>query len=132
MEQVTNRPRQSPRQRIPIRLVLEHRRQRVWHRRAGKRDAARHHLVQHAAKRPEVGSLVDHRASHLFRAHVRCRAEQRAVARAANRHGRRLSQIGCGIVGVELRQAEVEDFDDPPDVILMLAGFRSRWTIPFS
>ena len=37
---------------------------------ASKRRAAGQHLIQHAAERPDVGSLVDRLSSRLFRAHV--------------------------------------------------------------
>ena len=40
----------------PVRLLVEHRADRVGHAVGGKRRSARHHLVQHDAERPDVGA----------------------------------------------------------------------------
>ena len=91
------------------------------------------HLVEHAAERPDVGPLVDRLAARLLRAHVR----------AACR-GRRPSRVpptvivgdcvrsGRGVARAAFARPKSSTFTMPSGVILMLAGFRSRWTMPFS
>jgi hypothetical protein len=107
---------------------------RVGHRLARKRSASRQHLVQHASERPDVGALVDRLAARLLRAHVGEGAENDALTRAADRHRRRLRQILTRrrIARRRLRQAEVEHLHDAGWRDLILAGLRSRWTMPFS
>ena len=54
------------RQRLPVRLVVDNRRNDVRHRLARKRLLARQHLVEHAAECPDVGSLVHGFATRLL------------------------------------------------------------------
>ena len=73
--------------------------------------APRQHLVQHDAKRPEVGALIDGQALSLFGRHVHNRADDQAVHRAGR------ARDGDGIRGREIldrpREAEIEDLHDP-------------------
>ena len=79
----------------------------------GECRAARQHLVEHAAERPDVRPLVDRLPARLLRAHVGRRPENHPVTRAADAGSRRLCQIRAGgIAARRLRQAEVEDLDD--------------------
>ena len=69
------------------------------------------------------------KAARLFGAHVCRRAHDDANARRSSR----AREVGClAVAAHRLGKAEVEDLDAPSGVILMLAGFRSRWMIPLS
>ena len=57
-------------QRLPVWLTLENSSDRVGQRVSLKRMPARQQLIQHAAKRPDVGLLVDRFTPHLLGAHV--------------------------------------------------------------
>ena len=78
-QQLANRRRRVRRQRAPLGLAFENRRNRVRDGLARKRGASRQHLVQHAPERPDVGALVDGLTARLLRAHVGGRAEDRAA-----------------------------------------------------
>ena len=74
--------------------------------------AAREHLVEHAAERPDVGPLVDRLSARLLGAHVGRGPEDDAFARAADRDRRRLRQVRCRVVaGDRFREPEVEHLD---------------------
>jgi hypothetical protein len=60
---------------IPMGLAADDGGNRVGHVLARKRARARQHLVEHASERPDVTALVGRLPFGLFRAHVRCRAE---------------------------------------------------------
>ena len=100
-----------------------------------KGRASGEHLEQHAAKRPDVGALVDRLAARLLRTHVGGGAENdaRAVSIA-----RRSCVDAADAVEPPLSicdrfgEPEVEHLDRAVRVILMFAGLRSRWTMPFS
>ena len=93
--------------RRPVRLASQDRRNRVRHRLAWKRRMAGQHFVQHTAKCPDVGALVDGLPSRLLRTHVGRRAEDGPFLRAAHGHGRRLQ-----LAGRRLREAEVQHLHD--------------------
>ena len=65
------------------------------------------HFVQHTAKCPDVGALVDRLPSRLLRTHVGRRAEDGPFLRAAHGHRRRLQ-----LAGRRLREAEVQHLHD--------------------
>ena len=67
------------RQRRPVRVRLQHRRQHVRDRLALERAPAREHLEEHAAERPDVGALVDRlaRAPAPAPCRPRCRGSRR-------------------------------------------------------
>ena len=111
----------------PVGLTLENLPNRVRHRLAGKGDAPGQHLVEHAAERPDVGALVDHLPTRLFRAHVGGRAENRPLP-ACRRSGR--TPTPSALAGFASPKSST--FTTPSGVILMFAGFRSRWMIPLS
>jgi hypothetical protein len=80
------------RQRAPIGLASDHRRQRVAEVVAGEGALAGEHLVDHATERPEVGAPVDRHPASLFRRHVGRRPEQHSHLgrRGGERKRRRL------------------------------------------
>ena len=69
------------RQRVPVRLALQHARQRVGEVLALERTPPRQHLVEDGAKRPHVAPLVRGAALRLFRAHVRRGAQNHTCQR---------------------------------------------------
>ena len=83
-QQIADAARRRRRQRLPVDVALEHVRERVRDGLLGERRAARQHLEQDAAERPDVGALVERPAARLFRAHVRRRAEDRPPAHRAS------------------------------------------------
>ena len=98
--------------------------------------AAGQHLVQHAAERPDVGALVDRLAARLLGAHVGRGAENHARRVVA---GDRDASATCDEVRRRRRSRPAtfaspksSTFTVPSGVILMLAGFRSRWMMPCS
>ena len=110
----------------PVGLALENLRDRVRDGLTGKREAAGQHLVEHAAERPDVGALVDALTARLLRAHVGGGAEDRAVARLGQVRDARRRRVAA------FARPKSSTFTTPSGVILMFAGFRSRWTMPFS
>jgi len=100
------------RQCVPQRLGAENGSDGVGDGVALERDAARQHLVQHTAECPDVGPLVDELSPRLFGAHVGGRAEDHAVARAADRDRRRMREIGARFLNGSLGQPEVQHLDD--------------------
>ena len=69
----------------PVRFALEDRGHRVGHGFPIERLPAGQHLVEDAAKGPDVGALVDRPAARLLGAHVGRGAENDAVVSAAER-----------------------------------------------
>ena len=69
------------RQRRPVRFAVENSRDRVRDRLARERASPGQHFIEHAAERPDIGSLVDRLAARLLGAHVRAGAEDHAVVR---------------------------------------------------
>ena len=97
-------------------------------------DPRGEHLVEHAAKRPHVAALVGRAALRLLRAHVgggaenhallcRLRGQRRRVCQST-RLGGRTAARSC------FASPKSSTFTAPSAVSMMLAGFRSRWTIP--
>ena len=75
-----------------------------------KRGAAGEHLIEHAPKRPDVGSLVDDLSTRLLRTHVGGGAEDHALTRPVHCHRRRLREVGHrSFAGHHFCQPEVED-----------------------
>ena len=62
-------------QRVPVRLALEHRGERVGHVLSGEGAPAGQHLVEHASEGPDVAALVRRPALRLLGRHVGRRAE---------------------------------------------------------
>ncbi len=71
----------------PIRVRLEHRRQRVRYRVAAEQVPAREQFVEHHAEAPDVGALIHRVAARLFGGHVGRRAQDHPGQRAP--HGQR-------------------------------------------
>ena len=80
LQQSPNAWRAFGRQRLPVRLALENRGDRVGDGVAGERRAAGEHFVEHAAERPDVRPPVERLATRLFRAHVGRGAQDRPLA----------------------------------------------------
>ena len=118
----------------PVRLALEDARERIGHRRTSKRALARQHLVEHAAKRPDIGAFVHRQPARLLRAHVRRRAEDDARLRPVRRDGRRPARDQAQLHRrrPSFASPKSSTFTAPAGVIFMLAGLRSRWTMPLS
>ena len=123
--------RRAGRKRRPVRLALEHGGDGVRDRRARERLASRQHLVEDAAEGPDVGALVDRRAPRLFGAHECGRAEHDAVdsSRACASSPEALASPASERT---LAIPKSRTLTSPSRVILMFAGFRSRWTMPRS
>ena len=91
------------------------------------------HFVQHAAERPDVRALVDRLPARLFGAHVGGRAENHAFARRRRRSPSATastSRVPTRSPADALARPKSSTLTTPSGVILMFAGFRSRWTIP--
>ena len=123
----------------PVGLPREHGRQHVGDRLAAEQPLAREHLVEKGAEGPDVRALVDRLAAGLLGRHVGRGAEDEAGGGAGVGEGRGLREVGRAAgervarPGPGLGEAEVEDLDlARPGVTLTFAGFRSRWTMPFS
>ena len=121
------------RQRVPVRFASQNGDDGVRDCVARERDVPGEHLVEHAPECPDVGPLVDGLAARLLRTHVGGGAEDRpALCRAghrrryASRSDRRASSPAA------LARPKSRTFTAPSGVISILAGFRSRWTMPFS
>jgi hypothetical protein len=117
-DELAHARRQPGRQPPEVDLLAQHRRERVDHAPLGEQALARQHLVEHHADRPDVGPFVDRPAARLRRRHVRRRAENHPLARAAEGDRGRVSEVhrqqSGAAEGIEgLRQPEVEDFDLP-------------------
>jgi hypothetical protein len=115
LKQRSHRRRHVGRQRVPIRFEADHGAEHVRSILAVECADAGEHLVQDAAERPDVTTLVRLVSLRLFGGHVGCRTENHADARHQRR---RRNRRRCGDVGVvgrdfrvrELREAEVQDF----------------------
>ena len=96
---------------------------------------ARQHLVQHRAKRPDVGAPIDGPALGLLGRHVRGGAENHAHLRAVRGERRRVRLIRVRARDADtsaLARPKSSTFTVPSALTLMLAGLRSRWTMPCS
>ena len=100
----------SHRQRSPVGLPFEDRRDRVGHRRAGERPPAGEHLVEHTAEGPDVGAPVHRRAARLLRAHV---------GRGAEHHTRRASRPSHVVECVTERHRSSTVFASPKSSTLI-------------
>ena len=79
MQQADDGRRSRFRQSLPCRLTFQDSGDRVGGRLTSESRAARQHLEEEAAERPDVGPLVNREASGLLRAHVGRRADDQAV-----------------------------------------------------
>ena len=99
---------------VPVRRRLHDRGDHLGDVFAGERARAGEHLVEHGAKRPDVGALVDGPTARLLRRHVRRRPEDHAHPghRRGARQRRRLRRIVRRLARPcrlgELRQPEVQ------------------------
>ena len=100
-----------------------------------RRPLPGHHLVEHAAKRPDITSRIRRPAFRLLGAHVRRRAENGACGRHHRRtgdrwragHVARLTSFGLH----ESREAKIQDLHGAVRArIFIFAGLRSRCTMP--
>src|SRR5262249_7567732 len=94
----------------------------VHGRRAEEGGSPREQLVKYRAQRINIGKWADsvNLASGLLRRHVTGRAKKRAAFRLTGAPSRRLAKPKSEILGILSR------------VIKMLAGFKSRCTMPRS
>ena len=129
----SNRDWRRLRQRSPVRLALEHLRNRVRDGVSRERKPAGQHLVEQAAECPDVGTLVDRKAARLLGAHVGGGADDAPPPPTSVTPGVRVWPDGT-----DRRRRRISRGRSPAlsrrraGVILMFAGFRSRWTMPFS
>jgi hypothetical protein len=98
--------RHGGRQRRPVRIALQHRREHVRQRLAGEDGAARQHLEDHDAEGPHVAAFVDRFSGGLLGAHVGSRAENDSRLR----HRRRRDGEGVRGVRRRARRVRVEGF----------------------
>ena len=80
-EEHSNPLRRFYRKSTPIGVVLDHRCDHIDERLAPKRRPAGEHLIQHAAKRPDVRALIDRQSTRLLRTHVCGRPQDYTGAR---------------------------------------------------
>ncbi len=87
-----------------------------------KRRSAGQHFPQHAAERPDVGSLVDNAATSLLGRHVTGCAEDDAVSGWP--YGRcRRAGLSSVVAFRGLREAKIENFDGPVGPELHIGWF---------
>ena len=132
-EKLPDALRRARRQRVPVGLLVEDRGQDVRNRLAREGPATRQHLVQNAAERPDVGAPVGLLAARLLGAHELGRPDDLARASKSSRTtvGEREMSPASGM-SIALARPKSRTLTLPSGVILMLAGFRSRWRTPFS
>ena len=102
---------------------------------AAERPLPREHLVEDAAKRPEVRASVHGFAPRLLGTHVRRRPEDDAGLgrmRAQRRRAASRPPPRCSRTSRPLASPKSSTFTVPSSRTLMFAGFRSRWMIPCS
>ena len=122
------------RQGAPVRLPFHDRGKRIHECVARKRRATGQHLVQHAAKGPDVGALVDGLTARLLGAHVRRRADESLPGRSVpltSSSGVARHPVSLRLPPTLLPGRSRALSPLPSRVNLMLAGFRSRWMMPF-
>ena len=97
------------RKQIQIRSAFDNRRKNFSHILALKGCLTRQHLIQHTAKCPNVGSLIDRLSPCLLRRHICRRAENHSLLRGHVAQRGRVRQIQFGLFpGKRLRQAEIQ------------------------
>ena len=117
--------------RRPIRLALQHRRDRARQILARKRPLPGEQLVQQATERPDVGPLIDGFATRLLGAHVRGRADDLSGHGLESGHRSQLRIVlALFCAPTAFANPKSSTFTRPSGVTLMLAGFRSRWMMP--
>ena len=115
----------------PVHLALKDRHDRVRCRLAAKWAATGEHLVKHASECPDVSPLVHRLAACLLGAHVRHRAKNHACARTSQTViVGEFDRSGGTPSLASFARPKSRTLTTPSGVILMLEGFRSRWTIP--
>ena len=91
------------------------------------------HLIEDAAERPDIRSLVHRLAARLLRAHVRRRAQNDAVASLVQSDRRRVSKLAAVAPSPSVfANPKSRTLTTPDGVTLTLAGLRSRWMMPLS
>ena len=131
IERAPHRRREPGRQRSHIGVALEHMCERGGNILSAESEPPRQHFVEHAREGPDVGALINRFATRLLRAHVRGRAEHDAGLG----HGRRRQR--CRVRPADrsqrssaLAMPKSSTLTVPSGRSLMLAGFRSRCTMP--
>ena len=123
-------------QRRPVRFARQHRCQHVGDVVARKGPTAGQHLVEHRAERPDVGPLVDRRGR--APAPGSCRRRCRAAHRQPSSRGEVIvgdwvtPEAGAPAASTALARPKSSTLTVPSGRTLMLAGFKSRWTMPCS
>ena len=100
---------------------------RQWNRETvapGERPFAAEHFEEHAAKRPDVGALVDRLPAGLFRAHVRGGPDDGASRVASP--VRVDTEGATAASSTAFARPKSRTFTTPAGVTLMFAGLRSR------
>jgi hypothetical protein len=117
----------------PVGISLQYARQDIGRVLAFERWPAGDHLVQQAAKRKDVGALVDRTAPGLLRRHVGRGSANHSRVRGHHAHRRRVRHGGAAcpfkrvrLVRDELRQSKIEDLYAAFGGDLHVAGLRSR------
>ncbi len=112
------------------RLEREDRRDQVRLRLGGEGARAGEHFVEHRAEGEQIGARIGFLASHLLGRHVRERADESRLPRVS---GSSVSPEtgGSPVVTGARRRASPKSSSFTPDFVsMMLAGLRSRWTMP--
>ena len=136
LEQGADCRRNVTRKRIPVRVETHDGPQHVGDAVAWEGPPSGQHLVEHGAERPDVAAPIDGIAPRLFRRHVGRRAENYAAHRLGRGGNRRRvagnARPAPSASGTTFARPKSSTLTVPSGRILMLAGFRSRWTMPAS
>ena len=92
-QQIVKAGRRRGRQRRPVRVVADDRRENIGDGTARKGSLPRQHFEQHAAERPDVRPTVHRLSARLLRTHIGGRAEDDAGFGRRRGHGRRALEI---------------------------------------
>ena len=95
-------------------------------RRAGERAAARRDLVEHEPEREQIRALVERLAAHLLGRHVGRRPDRSPPAMVSAA----IVVVGAASSSTSFATPKSSTFTSPRAVTKMLAGLRSRWTMP--
>ena len=136
-QQALDARRRLGRQRRPIDLARQDRREYVRHGLAVEEPLAREHLEEHDAEGPDVGALVHGPAAGLLGGHVGGGAEDEPGRGPGVGEGGRLptGRRTCpetDSAAYALARPKSRTLTLPSGVTFTLAGLRSRWTMPFS
>ena len=110
LQELADSRRGLGRQSFPVRFVGEHGGNGVGCANAAKRPMAGEQFIEHAAERPDVGSMVHVPAARLLRAHVRRRAHDvPCVGHLRGTVAPRLRVLDVAVSRDDLGQAEIQN-----------------------